>query len=401
MTSDLARRVREMVDPSQLVCELTDLVRSETPSQDRAASATIADELASAWRPYGSTRVEVNEGGSHLLVDIAESGHPGGAPIVLLGHSDTVWPHGTIDAELPLVVAGGQLQGPGAYDMKSGLVVMHDAVRVLRRLSLAHPPLRVLITADEEVGSASSTQLVRRVCERARAVIGFESPHPDGALKVGRLGSTRVRLGVVGRESHAALDPAGGISAIDELVDQLVAFRRGMEQIAGKYPGQVLSNVGALGGGGRSNVIPGRAHALIGLRFGGAEVQAQAMALLDALRPFRSGATLDVEVLSARPAWQPHDGDRALLAVAEDAARQAGLRITGRPAAGAGDTNTTGAMGVPTLDGMGPRGGGAHAPGEHVEIASLAERVVLLTLLLHRLAPVAEPNGQRIVGTAG
>lgn len=390
-SNDLASRIGAMVDVRRMVAEVCELVDMETPSQDLPASARIAGRLADSWRAYGTARIVGNEGGSHLLVEVpgagldGTSGAEGSAPVVLLGHSDTVWPIGTLDGDLPLDVKDDRVQGPGAYDMKSGLVVMRDAVRILGALGLAHPPLRVVIAADEEIGSASATPLVERACTGARAVIGFESPHPDGALKVGRLGSARVRLRVVGREAHAALDPQAGISAIDEIVDQLLLLRDRVTGVARRYPGQVLLNAGTISGGTRTNVVAGQAEALIGLRFGSARAQQEVMAVVQGLRPIRAGAELSVDVLSSRPAWQAGPADAELLELARQTASAAGQEVEGRPAAGAGDTNTTGALGTPTLDGMGPRGGGAHALGEHADIASIAERVVLLTLLLHAL----------------
>ncbi|MGC3992671.1 MAG: M20/M25/M40 family metallo-hydrolase [Propionicimonas sp.] len=375
--------VRASLDPDALVADLVALVQRETPSHDAAASAGIAGHLAGLWQPFGAVSAVEAPIGTHLVV--AVPGTPGrqdAAPVVLLGHSDTVWPVGTLDGAVPLVVEDGVLRGPGSYDMKAGLVVMLAAVRALGELGLAHRPLRVVIAADEEVGSGSASALVREQCAGAAAVLGFESPHPDGALKVGRLGSTRLRLRVTGRESHAALDPDGGVSAIDELVDQLVELRRSVAAVSARHPGQVLFNVGALSGGGRTNVVPGAAEALIGFRFGTSAAETEVLDAVSALSPLRVGAVLEAEVLSSRPAWQASDADAALLGRVSALAAEVGLEASGRPAAGAADTNTSGALGIPTLDGFGPRGGGAHAVTEHVLLDSLADRVVLLATVL-------------------
>jgi glutamate carboxypeptidase len=364
---------------------LQELVRLESPSHDLASSATIATRLAEQWAPYGQVRLEPGPAGTHVLIEVSAVASEA-APVLLLGHSDTVWPLGTLDGPVPLAVDDQVVRGPGAYDMKSGLVVMAAAVRALTALNLPHPPIRVLIAADEEVGSTEAAPLVRGVCAGVSAVFGFESPHPDGALKVGRLGSARVRLRVTGREAHAALDPENGISAIDELVDQLVHLRARLAETQQRRPGEVLVNVGAISGGGRTNVVPGTAEALIGFRFATPAAEAEVMGELTGLTAVRAGAELELTVLSSRPAWQASERDQALLALVADLAEPAGVTVIGRPASGAADTNATGAMGVPTLDGFGPRGGGAHAASEHVNIDSFVERVVLLTSVLTGLA---------------
>jgi len=383
MAQSVADRIREQLDEQALVAELTTLIELESPSHDLAASAEIGGLLASAWTELGEARIEPGSAGSHLIVEMPGVGSAAASPVLLLGHSDTVWPVGTLAGSVPLSVADGVLRGPGAYDMKSGLVVMLAAVRALAALELPHPPIRALIAADEEVGSGSATALVREAAAGVQAVFGFESPHPDGALKVGRLGSTRVKLKVVGRESHAALDPDGGVSAIEELVDQLLALRTEVARVSAARPGEVLVNVGGVSGGGRTNVVPGAAEALIGFRFASAVAEAEVMAVLDGLAPVRPGAVIELEVLSSRPAWAASAADQALLA---RVGSLAGVEVPGRPAAGAADTNTTGSLGVPTLDGFGPRGGGAHAVSEHILLASLLDRIVLLATVLTGLA---------------
>jgi glutamate carboxypeptidase len=235
--------------------------------------------------------------------------------------------------------------------------------------------VRLVVVADEEVGSPTGREVVTAEADGAVAALGLESPHPDGALKSGRLGSTRVRLEVTGRAAHAALDPEAGVSAVDELVDQLIAVRG----VVAEEPG-VLCNVGTIAGGGRTNVVPDRAAADIGLRFADADTQDRVLSALTGLTAVRSGAEVVTRVLTSRPAWPQRDGD--LLAQVVSAGEAVGQRIIARPAAGAADTNSTGAAGIPTLDGFGPRGAGAHAAHEQIVIASLAERIALLASVL-------------------
>jgi glutamate carboxypeptidase len=360
----------------EAVARLVAYAGHETPTGDAAALNALADVLEQRYRELGArTERVVQDTGDHLVARWGD----GDAPhVLLLGHHDTVWPRGQLDA-MPVVTDGGVLRGPGVYDMKGGLVVVEVAIAVLQRCG-ARParPVRLVVVADEEVGSPTARAVVEAEMAGAVAVLGLESPHAGGALKSARLGSTRVRIEVTGRAAHAALDPASGVSAVDELVDQLFAVR----EIMSAEP-TVLCNVGTVGGGGRTNVVPERAAADIGLRFADTGTQERVLAALGGLTAVRPGAEVVVRTLTSRPAWS--DPDEALLARVAAAGEAVGQHITGRPAAGAADTNTTGAAGIPTLDGFGPLGAGAHAPDERIEIASLPARAALLASVLAAL----------------
>jgi glutamate carboxypeptidase len=198
-------------------------------------------------------------------------------------------------------------------------------------------------------------------------------------VKTSRWGSTRVRIEITGREAHAALDPDSGISAIAELVDQLIAVR----QIVAQHD-RVLCNVGTITGGGRTNVVPGAASADIGFRFVDPETERAVLDAVTSLARVRD-AELQVRVMSNRPAWQPSPATDELLAKVIEAGRSVGQEIGGAAASGAADTNLTGWLGIPTLDGLGPVGKGAHAVHEQVVAASLSERVALVAAILRTL----------------
>ncbi len=351
------------------------LVEIESPSFDTEASERIATPLSERLAAIGGAVRRIRtDAGTSILADFGA----GPDPLLLVGHTDTVWPRGTLDQALPWSHDGTVIRGPGAYDMKSGIAVMCEA---LERIGGAPAmPVRVILTCDEEVGSPTTASLITQEAVGARAAIGFESPHPDGALKVGRRGSTRVIIRAVGRSAHAALDPELGISAIDELVDQLMRVRMLVEDPALSAP--VLCNIGTVAGGTRANVVPDVAEAEIGLRFIDGESETAVLNALDGLAPIRHGSRLEVETLSSRPAWHATASDAALTATIASTAASLGQRIDGRPAAGAGDTNLLGSLRIPTVDGFGPRGGGAHALDEHVIVESLRERIDLLTALL-------------------
>jgi glutamate carboxypeptidase len=370
----LARAAAELAD--EALQRLLSYARHETPTGDATALNGLADVLEQRYRALGARTERIaQETGEHLVARWDEGHEPGAPHVLLLGHHDTVWPRGRLET-MPVVLDGGLLHGPGVYDMKGGLVVAELALAALQRCGMRPArPVRLVVVADEEVGSPTARALVEAEAAGAVAVLGLESPHPGGALKSARLGSTRVRVEVTGRAAHAALDPASGVSAVDELVDQLLAVR----DIMAREP-TVLCNVGAVEGGGRTNVVPDRAAADVGLRFTDAGTQERVLAALAGLTAVRSGAEVLVRTLTSRPAWS--DPDDGLLARVAAAAAPVGQQVSARPAAGAADTNTTGAAGIPTLDGFGPLGAGAHAAHEQIETASLAARAALLANVL-------------------
>lgn len=345
---------------------LREYALAESPSGDAAALARCAQLVKTGHREAGGT---VSREGDHL---VTRFGPADGPHLLLVGHYDTVWPVGRL-ATMPYTDDGTTITGPGTYDMKGGLVAVEMALRALRETGtpLARQ-VRLVVVADEEVGSPTGRAVVERHLDGAVAVLGLESPHPDGALKNARRGSTRVLLSVRGREAHAALDPGRGVSAIDELIDQIDTVRRAVPD-----NGTVLFNVGRIEGGRRANVVAGDASAEIGLRFDSPAAERAMLDTLAGLRPRRAGATIETTVLSARPTWPERTDDPLLDHVARIGALL-GRRITARPAAGAGDTNLPGSLGLPTLDGFGPPGRGAHAADEAIEVTGLADRAALL-----------------------
>ncbi|GAA1569143.1 MULTISPECIES: M20 family metallopeptidase [Kribbella] len=358
-----------------MIERLREYVGTETPTGDAAALNAFADRLATRYADLGATvRREPQPTGDHLIADF-----PGRAaqPLLFLTHHDTVWPIGQLAGAMPWREADGIIHGPGVFDMKGGLVVLETALEQVAGRD--HRPLRIVVVADEEIGSPTARALVTAEAEGAYAAFGFEPPHPNGDLKTSRWGSTRVRLEVTGREAHAALDPDRGVSAIDELVDQLIAVR---QVVAGHE--KVLCNVGTISGGGRTNVVPGTASADIGFRFVDPQTEEAVLAAVTELKPVRD-AQLSVQVLSNRPAWEPSGATDELLAKVAAAGRSIGQEIGGAPASGAADTNLTGWLGIPTLDGLGPVGKGAHAVHEQVVAATLAERAALVAAIITAL----------------
>jgi glutamate carboxypeptidase len=359
------------------------LVNLESPSGDAARLLALNAALADRLTDLGAT-VETVPGpaGDHLRAGLGGPAVPG-RNVVLVGHLDTVWPAGTLQRR-PFRVDGALAHGPGTVDMKGALVALELALRLMRemRLPFAHP-VQVVLVCDEEVSSPDGRGPVLAAAADAAAVLGLEPPHPNGDLKNGRRGVARIRLEVEGRESHAGLAAADGVSAIDELVDQLLRLRQALAGVDG-----VSCNVGHIAGGTRANVVAGQARAELGLRFGTAAAQESVLSSVAALAPVRAGAGVRSAVLSSRPAWSP-DSDSPIAAFVREQAARLGERIGARPAGGAGDTNFTGASGVPTVDGLGPNGRGAHSADEHVQIESILRRAELLALIFSTPLPAS------------
>ncbi|WP_241975354.1 MULTISPECIES: M20/M25/M40 family metallo-hydrolase [unclassified Cryobacterium] len=370
----------------------------ETPTGAGTAITALADALAGRYSGLGGTVVlHRTPEGPHVVADFPGRGSGvGAAPVLLIGHSDTVWPVGTLAGDVPWTSDGIRITGPGVYDMKSGLVVMEEALELLRALGDAgavdHVPVRIIVTADEEIGSPTSGALLLATADGCSAAIGFESPHPDGDLKVGRLGSTRLALAVSGVPAHAALDPEKGVSATEEIIDQLLRVRdiaaRATIRAEERPTAKVLYNLGSITAPGLANVVADDAVAVLGFRFSDPDIEGEVLDEIEALTPVRPRAQVAVTRLSYRPAWQPRAADQALAAVISgcDAGFGDGgsdrAPLGARPAAGAADTNLLGASALGIVDGFGPRGGGAHARSEHIIVESLWERIRLLAEVL-------------------
>jgi glutamate carboxypeptidase len=376
-------------------------VLQETPTGDRAASTTFVEELSARYTQLGADVVlHPGVGGVHLVADWAGTGRGAGASTILLvGHSDTVWPVGTLAGAVPWISDGERIAGPGVYDMKSGLVIIEEALELLHDPSAPadRRPVRLIVTADEEIGSPTSGELLLAAAEGCAVAIGFESPHPDGSLKVGRLGSTRLNLAVTGVPAHAALDPDKGVSATEEIVDQLLRVRAIAAAATARavdVPGTtVLYNLGSITAPGRANVVSDAAAAELGFRFSDPNIEQSVLSEITALAPLRAGATVEVTRLSYRPAWKPRAADVEFAAeVSRLAETVLGAPLGQHPAAGAADTNLLGASDIAVIDGFGPRGGGAHARSEHIVVSSLWDRIALLAAVLAAPAESASPT---------
>jgi glutamate carboxypeptidase len=370
--AELLARAQEM--RGYALERLERLVTADSPSNEPELLQAIQRDLADGYVATGARAEHVD--GDHLVCHWpATSSSPEDVGhVLLIGHSDTVFPRGT-PARRPFRLApdGDTVTGPGVYDMKGALVAVELAMLLLARAGRSPSrPVRLVVVSDEETGSPDGQRVVAAHAEGAVAALGLEPPLPGGGLKVGRRGVARVELVVEGVEAHAGLDAAQGVSAVDELVDQLVALRA-----VRPGPPEAELNVGTITGGTRANVVAGQARAEVGLRFSTVEAERSLLTALESARPVRAGATIRTRRLSHRPVWTADPANPVAARLVASASAM-GLRLSTGFSGGAGDTNLTGARGVPTVDGLGPDGGGAHAVHEYASVASLLQRAALL-----------------------
>ena len=363
----------------QMLATLRRFVTAESPSLEKAAADRCCGVIAEEWSKRGARaeRITQKQRGDILRITHPLDKSRASGQLLVLGHYDTVYSTGTL-ARMPFRVKGGKAYGPGTFDMKAGIVQALFALRALQQMEM---PLRKRIvflwTSDEEIGSDASRKLLEAEARRSDAVFVLEpSFGPRGLLKTARKGVGEAKLIVHGRASHTGLAPQDGINAIHELARQLARiegwndFRRG-----------VTINAGLIEGGTRTNVIPERARAVLDLRALRVSDMRNLERRLQALRPFHRGARLEITGGFDRPPLE-RKMSAALFARAQSIAKQMNLSLGECAVGGGSDGNFTAALGIPTLDGLGAVGDGAHSLREHVLIGAMPARAALLAALL-------------------
>ncbi len=381
MTQEDALSMFGDVQRESILASLEDLVRLESPSRDKPALDALGNYLGDMLRGLGgSIEVIPNEhGGDHILARFP--GPPAKRPALVLGHFDTVWPKGTIKRMPFRVEAGGRAYGPGIFDMKAGIAAFTSALPVL--MSSKSPnrrPIWSLLTSDEEIGSPTSRGLIEDLARQCAYVLVLEPPLADGGLKTSRKGVGRFRLEIEGKAAHAGVAPTQGRSAIIELAHQILAIQQLQDLGAG-----TTINIGVVTGGTTANVVPASASAEIDVRVVSAGEAARMSSALLAVSPLTPEVRLTMSGGFTRPPMERTPAVAALFEQARQIGRVLGLELTEGSTGGGSDGNVTAALGVPTLDGLGVRGGGAHADDEHIVIDSLPERAALLAALLLQL----------------
>jgi glutamate carboxypeptidase len=368
---------------AQILDDIGELVRCESPSSDLAAVAASADVVAGlGGRLTGQAPERITiDGVSHLRWRLG-TGPAGGAPgggapcrVIVLAHHDTVWPLGSL-ATHPFSVTDGVLRGPGCFDMKTGLVMALHAAAVLG----APAGLTILVTGDEEVGSPSSRALIEAEAAGCRAALVLEAGGDGGAVKTERKGTSMYWVRAVGRAAHAGLEPEKGVNATIELAHQVLAIGG----LADAARGTSVTPT-AMSAGTTLNTVPATGDIAVDVRMWDADEQERVNAGMRALTPVLHGAALEVTGGPNRPPLAS-SASAALFARAAQVAARLGLApLTRAAVGGASDGNFTAGVGVPTLDGLGAVGGGAHADHEHVLVSELPARAALLAALIDDL----------------
>lgn len=351
------------------------LARLESPSTDKAAVDRCGRELAARLASIGSRvdRLHCAESGDHLRAEIGR----GDRQILLLGHFDTVWPVGQL-ARMPIRREAGRLHGPGLFDMKAGIALAMLAARALvERGDDLDRRVVMLWTTDEEIGSRTSRAAIEEEASRSDAVFVLEPSLPGGAVKTSRKGCGEFEIVVSGVAAHAGVDPGKGASAIHELARQIAVVERLQDSARG-----VSVNVGLISGGTRPNVVAEEARAVVDVRAPTLEDARRVEAALAMLAPLDPRTQLVVRGAFERPPLERGPGVTRLYERARDIARRLGRTLDEGGTGGGSDGNFTAALGVPTLDGLGAVGDGAHAIHEHVVINELPWRAALLAALI-------------------
>jgi glutamate carboxypeptidase len=355
------------------------LAECESPSDDPAAVNRFVELVSDTVAPMARVRTcHGGKFGKHLLCEMKLPGRKKSGQILALGHSDTVWPMGTLRS-MPFREAEGRLWGPGVLDMKAGIAFFVFAARALRELEIAVPSkVLLLLNSDEEVGSESSRPLTEKNARASQAVLVLEpGTGLEGKLKTARKGVGGFTIVVRGKASHAGVDFASGASAVLELARQI-------DHIAGFTQTErgITVNAGVISGGTRSNVVAAEARAEVDIRVMKLSDAAALEKKFRALRVFDSRCSLEVSGGLNRPPMERSAGIVRLFRTAQKLARELGVEVAESLSGGGSDGNFTAALGIPTLDGVGGVGEGAHSANESILANRIADRTALIGKLL-------------------
>ncbi len=360
---------------------LSDLVRLESPSTDKAAVDRLGARLIEELRGLGG-EIQVfpqAQAGDNILCRWGDG--PGG--LLTLCHIDTVYDLGTL-ARQPFHEADGRIYGPGVMDMKGGIAILLSVLRAFREEG-AWPerPVAALFTTDEETGSLSSRALIESEARRAAGVFCLEPAMANGAIKTARKGTGDIEVRVQGVAAHAGVDHEKGRNAIEELAYHVIAAQKLTD-----YRRGTTVNVGVIGGGTRGNVVPDEAHALIDFRVTTMDEVERLEQWVNGLKPVLAGTQVSASLELNRPPM-PRDATMARAYQKAQSIAQGivndqgiGLQLAEGSTGGGSDANFVAPLGVPVLDGLGVVGDSAHSEREYLRIDSLAERAALLAALL-------------------
>lgn len=373
--ASLARRQDEILGS---ICTL---VETESPSGYFEGSGAVVDLLVETARTISAIssveRITVPDYGEHLRVRAFDRRADDTRTTLVLGHTDTVHPRGTLCVRME----AGRLYGPGIFDMKASCVLAFEALRTLATLGfIPGRPVVLLLTCDEETGSQSGRQLVEEEAQCAAQALVLEPPAPGGLVKTARKGVGMWKVMAQGIASHAGLNPEAGVSAILEIARQTERFQSMNDSVSG-----TSFNVGVVRGGTRSNVVAAEAEIEIDARFSCMKEAQRVSELMSNLQSFDRRVGLTVTGSLNRGPLERTEGVATLYQHAREIAACLGFELGEQSVGGASDGNFVAALDVPVLDGLGIDGDGAHAVNEHILVSDIARRGALLAGLLATL----------------
>ncbi|MGD0308726.1 MAG: M20 family metallopeptidase [Acidobacteriota bacterium] len=381
-----------MIEPNDLVAFFDDhleealsllrqLVEMESYSSDKSGIDRLAESLAQEFEARGAPASIIPMNGCGNALKAVWRGTGSGSPILLLGHLDTVWPPGTA-AERPFMIREGNAFGPGVFDMKIGIVLCLLLCAAFRKgLFKAGSDVMFLFTSDEEIGSAGGLPVLEPIARLCRAVLCLEPPLPGGMVKTFRKGVGHFHLRVRGISAHAGVDHAKGANAILELSRLVIRLQRMTD-----YDRGITVSVGKTAGGSAANVVPDSARAEIDFRFSKLMDGHRLERRIRRLRPVDARCGIELEGGINRPPLERTPAVSGLYQKAKSLATTLGFDLGEGKTGGGSDGSFTAALGIPTLDGLGVDGDGAHALNEHIRIADIPRRAALLGLLAQELS---------------
>ncbi len=364
--------------------QIRELVERETTSREESCLNEIAGFVAGQLRALGGdiTLFEQPGFGTHLRARFDFNRDPNHSAdhsgVLVIGHLDTVWPVGTLEKMSFRVTSEGRAHGPGIFDMKSGIAIAIEALRAINLLELeTKRPITLLLTCDEEIGSKTSRSLVEDEARRASVALVLEPPVTGGIVKTGRKGIGTFSIRAIGRAAHAGLDPGKGVNAIVELAHQTLRLDALNDHDRG-----ITVSVGLSKGGTALNVIPAEATVKVDVRFWTPQDGEMIENEIRILKPVLKESKLEITGGINRPPMPRSENNIALFEHARELAAEIGFELRDHVVGGGSDGNFTAALGVPTLDGLGVDGSGAHAEHEHIIVSDIPRRAALLTRLM-------------------
>jgi glutamate carboxypeptidase len=355
---------------------LKELVETESPSHDKAAVDQVGAFVTREAKRLGA-RVEVIQNqntGNHIISRCGS----GGDNILLLCHTDTVFPVGTLE-KMPYREVDGKIFGPGVLDMKAGIAICLSALDELKNFGELKRSVTLLCTSDEEIGSGTSRKYIEALAKESALVLVFEPALPDGSLKTWRKGNGEFHVRVKGRAAHSGGDHQQGRNAIEEMAHQVIAIQKLTD-----YSKQTTLNVGVIQGGTVSNVVPDHAAVEVDMRFIEQSEWDHIEAEMQKLKPVLDGTSLHITGSMNRPPMPFDDTMKAVFEKAKAIAAGIGMDLKAGGTGGVSDANFVAPLGIPVLDGMGAVGEGYHSEREFIYEASLEDKKKLLMELIRK-----------------